>query len=296
MPSVKRGLGRGLDSLFANTGGEVSDNKETVEKGITTLLLRDIEPDKNQPRKEFEEKSLAELSESIEKHGILQPIVVRPTEIGNYKIIAGERRWRAARKAGLKEVPVIIKDIEDREAMELALIENLQREDLDLLEEAMGYKQLIDKYKFTQEQVAIKVSKSRSAVTNSLRILSLPTDVIGHLRENKISMGHAKAILSLENEGLQIEAAQKIINDSLNVRQAESLCKKMQTLSKMPSKKKSKKSRPSIVAEAEISLQETLGTKVNIKYDDDGKGILNIHFNSLEQLKSLSHLLGRYEK
>lgn len=295
MPSAQRGLGRGLDSLFANTCGEISAEIQPNQSGITTLLLRDIEPDKNQPRKEFEEKSLIELSQSIEKHGVLQPIVVRATDVGTYKIIAGERRWRAARKAGLKEVPVIIKNVEDREAMELALIENLQREDLDPIEEAMGYKQLIDKYQFTQEEVANKVSKSRSAVTNSLRILSLPTEVVAYLRQGELSMGHAKVILSLSEDNLQKKVAQEVVKNKLNVRETETLCKKEQNKKNKGVKTTTSKSRPSIVAETEISLQEILGTKVDIKYNK-GQGSLNIHFNSQEQLKEWAYLLGKYKK
>ena len=286
MALKKGGLGRGLDSLFADTGSGVSQ----AEADVSTLLIREIEPDKEQPRKVFEPQSLAELSKSIQEHGVLQPIVVRPVPSGGYQIIAGERRWRAARQAGLQEIPVVIKDVSDAQAMEIALIENLQREDLDPVEEALGYKNLMERCGLTQEQAAEKLSRSRSAVANSLRILSLPEDVINLLRDGKLSAGHAKAILSIPSVEKQSVAAKQICEESLNVRQAESLCKKLQ---KEP-KSKSVSARPSIAAEVEISLRETLGTEVKVDYKE-GKGSINVSFYSEEQLKAFANLLGKYE-
>ena len=286
MALKKGGLGRGLDSLFADTGSGVSQ----AEADVSTLLIREIEPDKEQPRKVFEPQSLAELSKSIQEHGVLQPIVVRPVPSGGYQIIAGERRWRAARQAGLQEIPVVIKDVSDAQAMEIALIENLQREDLDPVEEALGYKNLMERCGLTQEQAAEKLSRSRSAVANSLRILSLPEDVINLLRDGKLSAGHAKAILSIPSVEKQSVAAKQICEESLNVRQAESLCKKLQ---KEP-KNKSVSARPSIAAEVEISLRETLGTEVKVDYKE-GKGSINVSFYSEEQLKAFANLLGKYE-
>ncbi len=286
MAVKKGGLGRGLDSLFADTGSGVSQ----AEADVTTLLIREIEPDKEQPRKVFEPQSLAELSKSIQEHGVLQPIVVRPVPSGGYQIIAGERRWRAARQAGLQEIPVVIKDVSDAQAMEIALIENLQREDLDPVEEALGYKNLMERCNLTQEQAAEKLSRSRSAVANSLRILSLPEDVIVLLRDGKLSAGHAKAILSIPVPEKQSVAAKQICEENLNVRQAESLCKKLQ---KEP-KTKNVSARPSIAAEVEISLRETLGTEVKVDYKE-GKGSISVSFYSEEQLRIFANLLGKFE-
>ena len=198
MAVKKGGLGRGLESLFEDAARDVGG-------AVSTLPLREIEPDKNQPRKDFDEQALSELADSIARHGLLQPIAVRATAGGAYKIIAGERRWRAARLAGLSEVPVVIKDVSDGEAMELALIENLQREDLDPVEEAMGYRQLMEKCGLTQEQAAQKLGKSRSAVANSLRLLNLPEAVLELLKGGKLSTGHAKVLLGLPCGGMSEE-------------------------------------------------------------------------------------------
>lgn len=290
MAVKKGGLGRGLDSLFADTGSNLSED----EKGaLETLLVRDIEPDQDQPRKYFEDSALQELSRSISEHGILQPIVVRPMPNGTYKIIAGERRWRASRLAGLTEVPVIIKDVTDAQAMEIALIENLQREDLDPVEEALGYKNLMERCGLTQEQTAEKLSRSRSAVANSLRLLNLPEDVLEMLKQGELSAGHAKVILSLPTEEMQSIAGKQIKEEKLNVRQAEILCKKMQQQEKAPTQRIDQ--RPSFTAEVEISLQESLGTEVKVSYKE-GKGTLNVGFYSDEQLKEFANLLGKYNQ
>lgn len=287
MATKKRGLGRGLDSLFADTGGgPVQD--QTGE--VNTLPLREIEPDKEQPRKTFEPEALAELAKSIEEHGVLQPILVRPNPAGGYRILAGERRWRAARQAGLREIPAIVRNVSDTEAIEIALIENLQREDLDPIEEAMGFRQLMERCGYTQEQAAKRLSKSRSAVANSLRLLSLPEDVVNLLKNGALSTGHAKAILSISNAARQSEAAALIIKDNLNVREAEAVCKKLQ---KEPQSKRKNKARPAIAAEVEISLREALGTEVKVDYEQ-GKGNLQIGFYSDEQLRAFANLLGSY--
>lgn len=286
MAVKKGGLGRGLESLFADTGSSaVQEVKE-----VSTLPIRDIEPDKEQPRKAFETESLAELSKSIQEHGVLQPIVVRPIPSGGYKIIAGERRWRASRQAGLQEIPVIIKDVNDAQAMEIALIENLQREDLDPVEEALGYRNLMERCGLTQEQAAEKVSKSRSAVANSLRILSLPDDVIELLKKGTLTTGHAKAILSIPQKERQSVAANRIAEENMNVRQAEALCKQLQ---KEPKAARPALARPSIAAEVEISLREVLGTEAKVEYKE-GKGTLSIGFYSDEQLRAFANLLGKY--
>ena len=224
MPAKRKsGLGRGLDSLFEDTTGLVTSDADQVQ----TLPLREIEPDRDQPRKVFEENALAQLAESIAQHGMLQPIAVRSNPAGGYKIIAGERRWRAARMAGLTEVPVVIREVTDQQAMELALIENLQREDLDPVEEAMGFRQLMDRCGLTQEEVAKKLAKSRSAIANSLRLLALPAPVLELLRQDALTAGHAKAILGLPGEDLQCQAASQVVAQQLNVRQTEALCRRL---------------------------------------------------------------------
>ena len=223
------GLGKGLDSLFAELP-DISD-----EPSSSTLPLREIEPDPEQPRKRFDEDALNQLADSITENGLLQPIAVRPKKVGTgYIIIAGERRWRAARLAGLDEVPVIIKDVTDEQAAALALIENLQREDLDPIEVAEGCRQLIDKYGLTQESAAKKLGKSRSAVTNSLRLLALPEDVRRMVSAGKLSFGHAKVLLGLPSAELMQQAAAEVVAQNLNVRQTEALCKKLAKPAKPP--------------------------------------------------------------
>lgn len=290
MAAKKGGLGRGLDSLFADTGSGIKEEKNGE---ISTLLLREIEPDRQQPRKNFEDEALSELAKSIEEHGVLQPIVVRPNPAGGFKIIAGERRWRAAQKVGLRQIPAIVRHVTDAQAMEIALIENLQREDLDPVEEALGYRQLMERCNYTQEQAAQRLARSRSAVANSLRLLALPEDVLQFLQNGALTTGHAKAILSLPNGALQSQAAAIIVKEKLNVRKAEAACKRLQ---KGPAKSPGKeKARPAIAAEAEISLQEVLGTEVHVEYED-GKGVLKISFYSDEQLKTFANLLGDTHK
>ncbi len=280
----KGGLGRGLDLLFQDTGAG-------SEEGISTLRLAEIEPDRDQPRKAFDDSALSELADSIAEHGVLQPIVVRPSPMGGYTIVAGERRWRAARLAGLTEIPAIIRDLTDSEAMEIALIENLQREDLDPVEEALGYRQFMERCGYTQEAAAKRLAKSRSAVANSLRLLNLPEKALESLKSGALTPGHAKAILSLETPEMQQQAADLIIKEGLNVRQAEALCKKM---AKKP-RRKPEVLLPALPCEVELSLKEVLGTEVHVQYKE-GKGSLNVHFYSDEQLKAFANLLGKYEK
>lgn len=287
MATKKRGLGRGLDSLF-------EDAAQSPETGVSTLPVREIEPDKAQPRKDFDEEALAELANSIAEHGLLQPIAVRPapSASGRYQIIAGERRWRAARMAGLTEVPVIIREVSDEQAMELALIENLQREDLDAVEEAFGYQQLIERCGLTQEQAAQKLGKSRSAVTNSLRLLRLPQEALALLKTGELTPGHAKVVLGLASEK-QAEAARLIVQQGLNVRQAEALCKKLARPAKPP--KAPAAPGPALPREVELSLRESLGSEVSVAYKR-GRGTLTVHFYSDEQLTAFANLLGKYDK
>lgn len=286
MAPKKGGLGRGLESLFEETTRDVGGG------GVQTLPLREIEPDKDQPRKAFSDDSLAELAASITEHGVLQPITVRSAPSGGYKIIAGERRWRAARLAGLTEVPVVIKDVTESEAMELALIENLQREDLDPVEEAFGYRQLMEKCGVTQEQAAKKLGKSRSAVANSLRLLNLPEQALEWLKSGALTTGHAKVILGLEGGEKQLAAAAAVVEGALNVRQTEALCKKLQ---RPAPAKKAEPARPALPGEVEIALREALGNEVKVEYKG-GRGSLTVHFYSDEQLTAFANLLGGYQK
>ena len=289
MARGKGGLGRGLDSLFEDAAPVFESEHAAVE----TLPLREIEPDPDQPRKTFEQETLSELAASIAEHGLLQPIAVRPRPMGGYSIVAGERRWRAARLAGLVEVPVIIKDVTDEQAAALALIENLQREDLDPIEVAEGCRQLIDKYGLTQESAAKRLGKSRSAVANSLRLLALPEDVRRLVSEGKLSFGHAKVLLGLPDEELMRQAAAEVIAQSLNVRQTEALCKKLAKPAKPP-KVKDNFTRPKRAIEVEAALKEVTGSEVHVDYKD-GKGSLKIDFYSDDMLQKFVSLLGMYD-
>ena len=253
MAKGRGGLGRGLESLFEDAAPSFESDTR-----IETLPLREIEPDPGQPRKTFDDETLAELSASIAEHGLLQPIAVRPKPSGGYLIVAGERRWRASRMAGLTEVPVIVKDVTDEQAMELALVENLQREDLDPVEEAAGIRELMTRCDLTQEQAARKLGKSRSALANSLRLLSLPETVLELLKSGFITIGHAKVVLGLPTPELQEEAAQMIADNQLNVRQAEALCKKLAKPAKEPVAAPLPSALP---VEVEESLKQALGSE-----------------------------------
>ena len=285
MAKGRGGLGRGLESLFEDAAPSFESDTR-----IETLPLREIEPDPGQPRKTFDDETLAELSASIAEHGLLQPIAVRPKPSGGYLIVAGERRWRASRMAGLTEVPVIVKDVTDEQAMELALVENLQREDLDPVEEAAGIRELMTRCDLTQEQAARKLGKSRSALANSLRLLSLPETVLELLKSGFITIGHAKVILGLPTPELQEEAAQMIADNQLTVRQAEALCKKLAKPAKEPVAAPLPSALP---VEVEESLKQALGSEVRVAYHD-GKGKLTVHFYSDDQLKAFANLLGQY--
>ena len=285
MAKGRGGLGRGLESLFEDAAPSFESDTR-----IETLPLREIEPDPGQPRKTFDDETLAELSASIAEHGLLQPIAVRPKPSGGYLIVAGERRWRASRMAGLTEVPVIVKDVTDEQAMELALVENLQREDLDPVEEAAGIRELMTRCDLTQEQAARKLGKSRGALANSLRLLSLPETVLELLKSGFITIGHAKVVLGLPTPELQEEAAQMIADNQLNVRQAEALCKKLAKPAKEPVAAPLPSALP---VEVEESLKQALGSEVRVAYHD-GKGKLTVHFYSDDQLKAFANLLGQY--
>ena len=284
------GLGKGLDLLFADLPETTAD-----DAAASTLPLREIEPDPAQPRKKFDDDALNQLADSITENGLLQPIAVRPKKLGTgYIIIAGERRWRAARLAGLDEVPVIIKDVSDEQAAALALIENLQREDLNPIEVAEGCHQLIEKYGLTQETAAKKLGKSRSAVTNSLRLLALPEDVRRKVSAGVLSAGHAKVLLGLPTQDLMRQAAAEIEANGLNVRQTEVLCKKLAKPAKPPKAKPDPFNRPKRAVEIEAALKEVTGSEVHVEYKD-GKGSLKIDFYSDEMLQKFADLLGHYD-
>ena len=280
MAKRNSGLGRGLDSLFLSSEQQISD------ASASSIKLSDIDVDPGQPRKTFENQSLEQLSQSILEHGVLQPIVLMPNGIGRYTIIAGERRFRAARMAGLTEIPAIVKDVSTQSAKEIALIENLQREDLDPVEIAYGYKSLMESFNLTQDEISQKLSIPRSSIANSLRILNLPEDILEMIKTDEISLGHAKVILSVSDEKMQRELAQQTAEKQLSVRQCELLAKSM--VKKPKTEKQSNV--PSIVKEVEFALSEMHGTPVRISYKD-GKGTLNITFNSQEQLLELANLL-----
>lgn len=274
------GLGKGLSAIFSE-----NDTADTNE--VVSLKISSIEPNRNQPRRSFDEEALTELCNSIRDHGVLQPILVRPQIYGGYQIVAGERRYRAARMAGLGEIPAIIRELNDSEAMQIALIENLQRRDLSPLEEAKGFKVLMDDYGFSQEDVARTVGKSRSAVANTLRLLGLPEEVKPLLEENKLSAGHARALLALEDKDAIIKAANKVVDEGLSVRETESLVKKF---NKEPAEKKQTKKNklPTIYKEVELALAEELGTKVTIQPSKPGAGTLCIEFYNPAELFRLA--------
>ena len=278
----KGGLGRGMDALFADNSIE----EQSGGVGSVTLKIGDVEPNRNQPRKQFDEKALAELSQSIAEHGILQPIVVRPMPDFSYQIVAGERRWRAARMAGLTEVPVIIRELTDEQVMTLALIENLQREDLNPIEEAEGYRTLMDKYGLTQLEASEKVGKSRSDVANTLRLLDLPKPVLEMARNGEISKGHARALLSFDSPERVNEIAKEIVEKHLSVREVENLAKKK------PTEKGERKTRrrDTLFDETELSLSRELGRKVKVQ-NGRGKGTLTIEFYGKDDLKELANLI-----
>lgn len=275
------GLGKGLSAIF-------SENDTEDKNEIVTLKISQIEPNRTQPRRSFDEEALRELAGSIADHGVLQPILVRPQIYGGYQIVAGERRYRASRMAGLTEIPAIVRELDDSQTMQLALIENLQRQDLNPMEEAQGYRTLMDTYGFSQEEVARTVGKSRSAVANTLRLLGLPEEIKPLLEEGRLSAGHARALLGL-NDPKGIEAAaKKIVDESLSVRQAESLVKKLNSDAKKPEKEKPQKL--SRYAEVELALNQVLGTKVKIKDNkNDTGGELIIEFYDAPELYAIAN-------
>ena len=284
MAAKKGGLGRGLDALFADNSIE-----EIASTSAVKLKIMDIEPNRDQPRKIFDEDALAELADSIAKHGVIPPLLVRPMPDGSYQLVAGERRWRASRMAGLTEVPVVIKELSDDEAMALALIENLQREDLNAIEEAQGIKALMDTLSLTQDEAAERVGKSRPAVANALRLLKLPDSVIALVSDGKLSPGHARALLGFKDEQDIIETADLIIEKGLTVRDVEKLVKKR---NKEPKAEKPAARRASYYDEVELALTDFLGRKVKVG-TKPGKesGVLEIDFFDKDDLTRLADAL-----
>ena len=280
MAAKKGSLGKGMSALIYDNAMEPTSG-ESVR-----LSINEIEPNRDQPRKIFEEQALAELSASIKEHGVLQPLLVRPMADGSYRLVAGERRYRAARMAGVTEVPVTIREMTDEEESIFALIENLHREDLNAIEEAQGIKTLIDTFGFTQEEAAQKVGKSRTAVTNSLRLLNLPEDISNLVRDGKISMGHARALLSFEDAAEASRVAQLVVKDGISVRDVERLAKSAQKTKKSPEKREKK--RDIFYDEVEIALSKMLGRKVKVFVSKGGSGTLEVEFFSKSDLEKLS--------
>lgn len=295
--TIKKGLGRGLNTLIP----VVDDNDSKVDELKTVNRLKskknneekikisDIEPNKEQPRKQFNEDALQELAESIKQFGVIQPLIVQKRD-NYYELIAGERRWRAARIAGLKEVPVIIRDYTEKEIVEIALIENIQREDLNPIEEALAYQRLINEYSMKQDEVANRVSKSRAAITNSIRLLKLDKKVQQMLIDEMISSGHARALLSIDSKEIQRELADKIFDNKLSVRDTEKLVKKVlnnEQNTKNESNESKNKNLSLIYKEIENNLKDIMGTKVLIKNKDDNRGKIEIEYYSQDELERI---------
>ena len=293
---AKRGLGKGIGALF---GGDIDETgiierdidliNDTAKENVTMLKISRVEPNKEQPRKVFDEEKLNMLADSIKKHGVIQPIIVKDTKSGFYQIVAGERRWRASRIAGLKEIPAIIRSYDELATMQIALIEHLQREDLNPIEEALGYKALLDEFSFTQEQVSEQVGKSRSAIANSIRLLALPQQVREMLEKKELSSGHARAVLAVNDDESKLLLAQKIVENSLNVRQAEQLAKALNA----PKKEKREKPLTQLdiqIGEIQKRMSEILGTKVKIQYGAK-KGKIEIEYYSENDLERLLKIL-----
>lgn len=284
MAVKKRGLGKGLDSLIPE--------KESVKTGesIVMLPVSKVEPNRSQPRKRFDEEAIGELAESIRRHGVITPILVQK-EDGYYQIIAGERRWRASRKAGLKEIPAIVKDFEGAEKLTVSLIENIQREDLDVLEEAMAYRRLIEDYALTQQEVADRVSKSRASVANTMRLLDLDERVQAMMAEGTLSMGHGRALLGIRSRAGQYKLAQEIVKGKMSVRQVEKAVRETEQGTRKPASGKKAKAADPYLRDMEERMAEAVGTKVTIASNSRGKGKIEIEFYSGDELDRLYELI-----
>lgn len=299
MAKGSRGLGKGLDSLIPKgtmesvTKSEVVSNEKEEIKGVETVVkITMVEPNRKQPRKTFDEDALQELSDSIKQFGVIQPILVQDRK-DHYEIIAGERRWRAAKLAGLKEVPVIVRDYSEQEIMEISLIENIQRENLNPIEEAQAYKRLLTEFHLKQDELAEKVSKSRAAITNSVRLLKLSDEVQQMLISNMISTGHARALLAIENAEDQYVIAQKIFDERLNVRDVEKIVKNLNKAPKILTKNTKNETMEVVYRDIENRLKERLSTKVSVISKGDGAGKIEIEFYNNEDLDRLIDMIGR---
>ena len=290
-----RGLGKGLDSLIPNAVGEAKAKKETSKEKAeekttqeTMVKITMVEPNRKQPRKNFDEDALLELSDSIKQFGVIQPIVVQDRK-DHYEIIAGERRWRAAKLAGIKEVPVIIKNYTEREIVEISLIENIQREDLNPIEEAQAYKRLLTEFNLKQDEVAERVSKSRTAITNSMRLLKLSEEVQQMVINDMLSTGHARALLAIENPEEQYMLAQKVFDEKLSVRDVEKLVKNIHKPAKV--KKPDNKVLSLIYQDIEEKLKQALSTKVSVVAKEEGAGKIEVEFYNHEDLERLMEII-----
>ena len=299
MVAKKSGLGKGLDALIPATPKKtvsrseteektVSGQKTVIKKGVDMLKITEVEPNRDQPRKKFDEDALLELADSIKQFGVIQPLIVQKRD-NYYEIIAGERRWRAAKIAGVKEIPVIIKDYSDQEIMEISLIENIQREDLNPIEEAFAYKRLLEEYHLKQDEVAERVSKSRTAVTNSIRLLKLDKRVQQMVIDDMISTGHARSLITLEDGDLQYAIAMRIFDEKLSVRETEKLMKNLQKEKKEPVKEE--KVNSFIYKDIEEKIKAILGTKVTVDHKANNKGKIAIEYYSNEELERILYLL-----
>ena len=284
-PKKKNGLGKGLDALFLDNAIDESAGS------VSRLPINDIEPNRDQPRKIFDEEALGELAKSIADHGVIQPLLVRPMTDGSYQLIAGERRWRASRMVGLTEVPVVIREMSDSEAMELALVENLQREDLNPIEEARGFQLLMETYALTQEQAASRVGKSRPAVANAMRLLLLPDDVLQMVETGVLSAGPARALLGLPQSDDMVALAKQIVEKGLSVRETERLVKT--ATQDKPKREKRVKKRDVFYDEAELAFSDALGRKAKVFLSSGGKGTVEIEFFGKEDLGKLLQLFDK---
>lgn len=283
--SLKKGLGKGVDALFGDSPEDILFKDESDKNGVTTLPLIDIEPNKDQPREDFDADKLDALAESISEHGVISPILVTPTQNGTYKIVAGERRWRASKIAGLKEIPCIIKELDNQALSEIALVENLQRDDLNPIEESEGYHYLMEKFSLTQDEISKKIGKSRSAIANVMRLNNLCQPVKELLKEDKITQGHARALLTLD-EDIQITVAERIVRDGLNVRQTESLVQNFGKEKRPSSRKMPNPMMQKYYKDVENNLSSQFGTKVRI-CEGSKKGRIEIEYYSKDDLERI---------
>lgn len=291
--AVKRGLGKGIDAMISGDDTKTKKIVKEVIKEGDTIDINKIEPNSNQPRKNFNEDKIHELAESIKQHGLIEPLIVQKGKKGFYTIIAGERRWRAAREAGIKEIPVIVKDYTDQQVMEIALIENIQREDLNAIEEAEAYERLIKDFNLKQDEVAERVSKSRVAVTNSLRLLKLDPRVREMIIEDKIKSGHARALLSVTDPEEQYRLAVMIFDNSMSVRETEKMVKKYLADKDKPGKEVKEKDTQTelIYKDYEEKLKTVIGTKVNINNKGKGKGKIEIEYFSPDEFDRIISMM-----